>query len=409
MARRPPPKYPNQARILRRRLIRRILVLVLLAGGALLYFHRDNANAPGEAKNSPDRPAETRVSPESGAERADRRQGSGGPDKSGASGLVSEKNSGEIRDGGESALPAEVMPDSGGETNRNPGREGTAPSGPERQAGTLPAGKPPSTEDSLRPSAPGNASYAAMPLRELAALFSRRHAGKTPVAFGEKLPGILSALPASTAGTPEKPVIALTFDACGGKKGSDYDAGLIAFLRENRIPATLFLTTVWIRNNPRILADLAADPLFEIAAHGTWHKPCSLTGKSAYGIAGTASFAELLAEVEGNARDLAKATGKRPRWFRSGTAHYDDIAVSVIRDLGFGIAGYGVAGDEGARLSSSAVAAKTLSAKPGDILLFHMNRPKSGTRDGLKEALPKLLQRGARFVRLSEVLSADER
>jgi peptidoglycan/xylan/chitin deacetylase (PgdA/CDA1 family) len=247
-----------------------------------------------------------------------------------------------------------------------------------------------------------------MPLRDLTAFFARRYAGKTPLAFGEKLPGILSALPASQAGTAEKPVIALTFDACGGKKGADYDAGLIAFLRENRIPATLFLTTVWVRNNPGILADLAADPLFEIAAHGARHKPCSLTGKSAYGIAGTASFAQLLAEVEGNVRELAQATGKRPRWFRSGTAHYDEIAVGVIRDLGLGVAGYSIAGDEGATLPSSAVAAKILSAKPGDILLFHMNRPKSGTRAGLKEALPRLLQRGARFVRLSEVLSPAE-
>ena len=173
-------------------------------------------------------------------------------------------------------------------------------------------------------------------------------------------------------------------------------------MRERGVPATLFVTSLWMKNNPDALRDLAADPLFEIAAHGARHRPCSVSGKSVYGIKGTANFRELADEVEGNARDIERATGKRPLWYRSGTAYYDDVAVSAVRALGFGIAGYSIAGDEGATLSADKVAAKTLKARHGDILLYHMNKPQSGTREGLKKALPQLIERGFRFVRLSD-------
>jgi hypothetical protein len=46
-----------------------------------------------------------------------------------------------------------------------------------------------------------------------------------------------------------------------------------------------------------------------------------------------------------------------------------------------------------------------LSSKPGSIILAHMNRPDSGTAEGIAAALPKLRRRGFRFVHLSEYLS----
>ncbi len=45
-----------------------------------------------------------------------------------------------------------------------------------------------------------------------------------------------------------------------------------------------------------------------------------------------------------------------------------------------------------------------LSSKPGSIILAHMNRPESGTAEGIGAALPRLSRRGFRFVRLAEYL-----
>ena len=271
-----------------------------------------------------------------------------------------------------------------------------------------------------QPAAPN--AYAGKDLRVVTAeLATHKFIGNTPEMWGEHIPGTTNMLshvwesrqhpaagnytltPQATAGpVPQSSgTLALTLDACGGPKGSGYDAGLIEFLREQRIPATLFVTTSWMRKNPLVARELAADPLFELAAHGTNHKPASINGRSIYGIKGTTNLASLVKEVEGNARDIAAITGKRPRWYRSGTAYYDDIAAAVIRQLGLGIAGYSIAGDEGATLNASQVEAKVLGAQDGDILLLHMNKPTSGSREGLMHALPKLREKGFAFTRLS--------
>jgi peptidoglycan/xylan/chitin deacetylase (PgdA/CDA1 family) len=214
--------------------------------------------------------------------------------------------------------------------------------------------------------------------------------------WGPALPGIERRLPATESSAL---TLALTLDACMG----GYDAALIAWLRGQGVPATLFVTSIWIRRHPEAFQELAADPLFEIAAHGERHRPASVTGRGAYGIRGTGSANELIREVEDNATLIQNLTGRRPRWFRAGTAYYDEEAVRVIRKLGFGIAGFSVSGDGGARLPARKVAERLLAVKSGDIILCHMNKPESGAREGLQAALPRLLDRGARFVRLSEV------
>lgn len=237
-------------------------------------------------------------------------------------------------------------------------------------------------------------------------LFGRRK----PQRWNDKMPGILARFdPQNTlAGTEGSPlVVALTLDACGPRPGhSSYDARIIKYLKENGIPATIFVTNSWLRANTKALEELAANPLFEIAAHGARHRPCSVNGRSAFGIKGTANLEELLDEVEGNAAAITDATGKRPRWFRAGTAYYDDVAVEIIHWLGMGIAGYNVAADAGATLEAGEVARNISRAKTGSVILCHLNHPESGTFQGIKAGVDSLLKKKARFVRLSDIYDA---
>jgi peptidoglycan/xylan/chitin deacetylase (PgdA/CDA1 family) len=226
----------------------------------------------------------------------------------------------------------------------------------------------------------------------------RRYSGKQPTAWGEAVPGVILRLPTTDR------VVALTLDACGGQAGSGYDAELIETLRRERVPATLFVNARWIEANPRKFRQLAAHPLFEIANHGTEHRPLSVTGRSVYGIAGTSGVAQVIDEVAVNQRLITQLTGAAPAFFRSGTAHYDDVAVRAVNDLGLQVVNFDVLGDAGATYSAAQVADAMLSSKPGSIILAHMNRPDSGTAEGIDAALPKLSRRGFRFVRLSEYL-----
>ncbi len=197
-------------------------------------------------------------------------------------------------------------------------------------------------------------------------------------------------------------VIALTFDACDGRKNG-CDRALIAWLIENGIPATLFVNARWIDAHRALLLELTGNPLFEIGNHGVRHRPLSVTGKSAYGIAGTANVGEAFDEVEGNAEKIEALTGRRPLFFRSGTAHYDDVAARLVRAMGYRIAGFAVNGDDGATAPARTVRRNLLSVRGGEVVLCHMNRPGSGTFPGIKQAVPVLKERGFRFVTLSEL------
>ncbi len=216
--------------------------------------------------------------------------------------------------------------------------------------------------------------------------------------WGENVTGVVTHFHSDTK------TIALTFDACGGSaKSSQYDEKLIAFLTQHQIPATLFINARWIDSNPDIFKILANNPLFEIANHGTAHKPLSTDGKSVYGIQGTESEAEVIAEIEGNNGKIFALTGKHPHFFRSGTAYYDEKAVAIAREHGMEIGGFSLLGDAGATFSPPKVAQQLLNAHSGDIVICHMNHPEGGTREGLIEGVKILLKEGFTFVRLSDV------
>ncbi|MFJ1757812.1 polysaccharide deacetylase family protein [Kitasatospora sp. NPDC088134] len=239
-------------------------------------------------------------------------------------------------------------------------------------------------------SAPASAPSASAPPSREEVL--ARYAGQVPQQWGTDLPGVVATVPGGA--------LALTFDACGGPGGNGYDAELIALLRRHRVPAALFLNARWIDANPGPTAELAADPLFTLGNHGTAHRPLSVTGRPAYGITGTADPAAAYEEVAGNRAKLTALLGHPPTWFRSGTAHYDDIALHLLGDLGERAAGFAVNADGGATFTPAQVAAALTTAPPGSIVISHFNHPTSGTAPGYAQVLPRLLDTGRTFTAL---------
>ncbi|MEU6772354.1 polysaccharide deacetylase family protein [Streptomyces sp. NPDC046759] len=225
-----------------------------------------------------------------------------------------------------------------------------------------------------------------------------RYGRSVPHTWGFDAPGVVHSLPRTTQD------IALTFDACGGPGGSGYDRALIEFLRTRHIPATLFVNSRWVDANPGLFHRLAADPLFEIANHGTRHRPLSVTGRSAYGIPGTRGAGEVYDEIAGNRARLTRLLGAPPRFFRSGTAYCDDVAAHIVTDLGERFVSFSVNGDGGATFTAEQVHTTVASAPAGSIVLCHMNHPEGGTARGIASAVPHLLATGHRFVRLSDAL-----
>ena len=255
-----------------------------------------------------------------------------------------------------------------GDSRANGSPLGTNPSAPRSTTRTGVGGTP--TSVATLPAAPkdGTTPMVSDPGKRVSRTeIESRYAAVTPKAWGLDVPGVIT----RTYGAGR--ALALTFDACGGPGGHRYDSALIGFLRQEQIPATLFLNARWVDANRAVFHDLATDPLFDIANHGTRHLPLSVRGRSAYGITGTRNVGEVYDEVAANAHKLFGLLGHPVRLFRSGTAHYDDVATRIVHDLGEQVIGFDVNGDGGATFTPKEVARALGAVRPGSIVICHMN------------------------------------
>lgn len=196
------------------------------------------------------------------------------------------------------------------------------------------------------------------------------------------------------------PRVALTLDACGGKT----DARILSALVDNKIPATIFVTGMWLKRNAEALAIMKSHPeLFELENHGARHIPAVDTPRSIYGLKSAGSAEAVQAEVEAGALALTDHGGRAPKWFRGATAQYSPTSIALIRGLGFRIAGYSINGDGGSLLGARETERRVSSAKDGDVIIAHINQPTHAAGGGLVKGLLKLKQKGYAFVRLDDV------
>ncbi|WP_105423444.1 polysaccharide deacetylase family protein [Neorhizobium sp. T25_27] len=204
----------------------------------------------------------------------------------------------------------------------------------------------------------------------------------------------------SRSGNASHPRVALTFDACMGKA----DERILSTLVRERIPATIFVTARWLRNNPQSVAILLQNlDLFELENHGQNHVPAVDVPVLIYGIAAAGSPEAVRQEVSGGADAMLAAGFSAPRWFRGSTAKYDPSAIRQIRDMGYRVAGYSLNGDGGSLLGADVTEKRIAAARDGDVVLAHINQPTHAAGDGVARALLALKRRGVEFVRLSDV------
>ena len=145
----------------------------------------------------------------------------------------------------------------------------------------------------------------------------------------------------------------------------------------------------------------SGEVLADLQNHGERHVPAVIGAhRRVYGLPGAADLDALRREVREGARAVEVATGRVPGWYRAATARYDEQALEELSRLGVRIAGFSLNADAGGTLAAAEVAARVGRARDGDVILAHLNRPASGTRAGLEQALPPLRARGIAFVHL---------
>lgn len=218
------------------------------------------------------------------------------------------------------------------------------------------------------------------------------------------LVAIMAPLPAAAAETeprltlpPGTPAVALTFDACSGA----VDHRILDLLLDEKIPATLFVTRRWLRRNGDAVAAIkAGGDLIEIENHGENHIPAITDRPSLFGLRTAGTLAAVSNEVTGGASAVTEAFGLVPRWYRDAGARYSRDAVQLIGRMGYRIAGYSVNADVGASLSAAAVKKRIVAARPGDVIIAHINHPEREAGAGVVEGIRALKARGVAFTRL---------
>jgi peptidoglycan/xylan/chitin deacetylase (PgdA/CDA1 family) len=191
--------------------------------------------------------------------------------------------------------------------------------------------------------------------------------------------------------------VALTLDACSGA----VDLRIIETLLDLRIVATIFVTGLWLRDNPHALSLLAGRPdLFALQNHGERHLPPILGSRTVYGLKVAGTLEAVQHEVDRGADALVAAGCPRPHWYRGAAALYTPAAAEAIEAAGWRIAGYSLSADQGASLPAVAVAHRMASAVSGEVILAHVNQPNRPSGAGVAAGLAALRQAGVVFVGL---------
>lgn len=279
------------------------------------------------------------------------------------------------------------------------------------------AGQKDETQEQVSASAPA-AAWAADELDQRKALPNN----STPPARRE--PSVmLPPLSDDTVGTirrivPEDgaKVAALTFDLCElDTVTTGCDMGIINYLREEKIPATLFMGGKWMRTHARRVLQIMTEPQFEIANHAWSHGNFALLspgGVRAQALWTQAQY-ELLRE---EALRLAKAEGRPapsivpvPKLFRLPYGRCTDQSLKSLAQMGFQVVQWDVVAESGAdntNLEHARKEARLVAEKvrPGSILLFHANLVPKGSALLLRNVVADLQAKGYRFVTVSELL-----
>ncbi|MCX6737874.1 MAG: polysaccharide deacetylase family protein [Candidatus Parcubacteria bacterium] len=216
--------------------------------------------------------------------------------------------------------------------------------------------------------------------------------------------------------TQEK-IVAFTFDAdlsfydqkrlASGSKESFYNEELINFLEQERIPATLFPTGLWIEQYPKITQELSKNPLFEIGNHSYSHP--SFIGKCFQ--LRPIPNSEDKEEIQKTETLLNKYAPNFKKFFRFPGLCYDNNDLKTVNDLGYLVVHGDNVGGDGVNRNVDYTIQKVLSQiKPGSIIVLHMQGGSSApsTAKAMPRIVTDLKAQGYRFVKVSELLKREK-
>lgn len=236
-----------------------------------------------------------------------------------------------------------------------------------------------------------------------------------------------SPIPASTAlravaptvvfhGSRTRREVALTFDSNltpymiheldTHRVSSFDDVEAISELIRMHVPATFFLSGLWMQQYPQQSRALAAVPFFELGSHGYSHRAFA---QHCYRL-GTLPATQMAPDIDTSERVLARFTDHPTRLFRFPGGCYGSAGLRAAKTANVQVVQYDVASGDAFGTSVRRIVAHTLdSTRDGSIIVMHITGGNTAPLTPL--ALPKIVtglrQRGFALVTVSQLLADD--
>jgi peptidoglycan/xylan/chitin deacetylase (PgdA/CDA1 family) len=213
----------------------------------------------------------------------------------------------------------------------------------------------------------------------------------------QQLPPI-KAVSAEVVARPQGPDkrVALTFDACSTLDRSFYDDRVTRVLMQTHTPATLFISGRWAETHLRQMRVLAENPLFEIANHSYIHPHMT-----------EVPVERQREELLWTQQILLSLTGKLPRFFRPPYGEVDAALAQVAAQSGLRTVEYDFpSGDPDKHIGKDRLVAWVLAkARPGSIVVMHMNRHGWHTAEALPQIISGLREKGFVLSQVGEMVA----
>jgi peptidoglycan/xylan/chitin deacetylase (PgdA/CDA1 family) len=194
----------------------------------------------------------------------------------------------------------------------------------------------------------------------------------------------------------DHPAVALTFDACATRTHtSSFDRAVYQVLKREGVPATIFVSGRWVEVHAAEMTELAADPLIAFGDHSFDHPHMQRLPPL-----------RMAQQIDQTEAVLARY-GKKSVAFRPPFGEWNRRMVQVAKGRGLPTVTWDVvSGDPSAHTTAPRLVSNVLKrARPGSIVIFHINGRGRRTAEALPEILRALRERGLRFVFLSDLLA----
>jgi peptidoglycan-N-acetylglucosamine deacetylase len=205
---------------------------------------------------------------------------------------------------------------------------------------------------------------------------------------------------ALTSVATKEPVVALTFDACATlRQPNGFDRKVFDILAAEKIPSTFYLAGRWVEKHPSAAKTIAAAPWIELGNHSYSHPRLTLVRND-----------RLRWQIRSTNKVLEKKLGRRPLSLRPPGGAWNAKIVAAASAERLPVVTWSVvSGDVGGHVPPARMARQVLDqAKPGSIIIFHINRREPFTKQALPGIIAGLRDKGFRFVTVSQLLALPD-